>query len=121
MRFVLGAALLLALTGCVGYADRPAPGSVYVEPSATFAEQDDYVYYPGYECYYSASRQQYAYREGNQWVARSAPPGVTAGTLRSSPSVKMSFHDSPVNHHADVVKQYPKDWKDSQPGGNNGK
>ena len=30
-----------------------------------FVVQDDYVYYPQYECYYSVSRHQYAYREGN--------------------------------------------------------
>jgi hypothetical protein len=30
-----------------------------------------------------------------------------------SPSVKMNFHDSPANHHAQVVKQYPKNWKPS--------
>ena len=28
-----------------------------------------------------------------------------------SPSVKMDFHDSPANHHAAVVKQYPKNWR----------
>lgn len=116
----LGVALLASVTGCVAYVDRPAQGSVYVEPYSTFAVQDDYVYYPGYECYYSASRHQYAYREGNVWVARPAPRAVTVNELRASPSVKMNFHDSPANHHAAVVKQYPKNWKDNQPGGNNG-
>jgi hypothetical protein len=130
---VLGAALLVTLTGCVGYVDHPAQGSVYAEPVATFAAQDDYVYYPDYECYYSVSRHQYAYREGNAWVARPAPRGVTVNVLRASPSVKMDFHDSPANHHAAVARQYPKNWrpsganqhpnedrKDYQPGGNNG-
>ena len=46
-----------------------APGSVYVEPPV-FVVQDDYVYYPDYEIYYSSSRHQYAYREGNAWVSR---------------------------------------------------
>jgi hypothetical protein len=106
----------------VGYVDGPGAG-VYV-----FAAQDDYVYYPNYECYYSVSRNQYAYREGSAWVARPAPPGVTVSVLLASPSVKMNFHDSPVNHHAAVVKQYPKNWKpsgshqgqkDDRHGGNN--
>lgn len=122
----LTAAFLVTLTGCVGYVDGPSAG-VYA-----FAAQDDYVYYPNYECYYSVSRNQYAYREGNAWVARPAPPGVTVNVLRASPSVKMDFHDSPANHHAIVVKQYPKNWKpsgsnqgqkenqkDDQHGGNN--
>ncbi len=113
---VSGAVLLATLTGCVGYVDGPRAG-VEVEPYA-FAVQDDYVYYPNYECYYSVSRNQYACREGNAWVARPAPPGVSADVLRASPSVKMDFHDSPVQHHAAVVKQYPKNW--APPGSNQG-
>jgi len=100
---VLGAMLLIMLTGCVGYVEGPSTGYA-------FATQDDYVYYPQYECYYSVSRHQYAYREGNAWVARSAPRGVSADVVTASPSVKMNFHDSPAQHHAAVVKQYPKNW-----------
>ncbi len=113
----LAAALLVTLTGCVGYVEGPGAG-VQVEPYA-FAVQDDYIYYPNYECYYSVSRRQYAYREGNAWVARPAPPGVTVNMLRASPSVRMDFHDSPANHHAAVVRQYPKNWK--PPGSDQGR
>jgi hypothetical protein len=107
---VLGLALMGALAGCVGYVDGPRV--------AVFAPVDDYVYYPGYEVYYSSSRHQYAYREGNAWVARSAPRGVSVNVLLASPSVRMNFHDSPANHHADVVRQYPRSW--SPQGGNQG-
>ncbi|MFZ0826417.1 MAG: hypothetical protein WAO02_03245 [Verrucomicrobiia bacterium] len=107
----LGLVLLATLTGCVGYVEGPRAG-VYVEPYA-FAVQDDYVYYPNYECYYSVSRHQYAYREGNAWVSRPAPRGVSVNVLLASPSVRMDFHDSPAQHHATVVKQYPKNWKPS--------
>ena len=110
---VLGVVLLGALTGCVAYVDRPAQGSVYEDNSAIFLVQDDYVYYPSYECYYSVSRHQYAYREGNAWVARPAPRGVTVNVLLASPSVRMNFHDAPERHHAAVVQQYPKNWKPS--------
>src|ERR1700756_5709011 len=75
-------ALLVMLAGCV-----EPRAEVQVEPEA-FAAQDDYVYYPNYECYYSVSRHQYAYREGNTWVARPAPRGVTVNVLVASPSVK---------------------------------
>ena len=109
--FVLAAVLLATLTGCVGYVEEPRAG-VYAEPQV-FVAQDDYVYYPSYECYYSVSRHQYAYREGNAWVARPAPRGVSVDVLRASPSVKMDFHDSPAQHHAAVAKQYPKNWKPS--------
>ena len=105
--------VLSALTGCVGYVDGPRAG-IYESPD-TFAVQDDYVYYPQYECYYSVSRHQYAYREGSAWVSRPAPHGVSASVLMASPSVKMNFHDSPAQHHADVAKQYPKTWKPSSP------
>ena len=104
--FVLGAVLLTTLTGCIGYVDGPRAG-VQVEPYA-FAVQDDYVYYPDYEVYYSSSRRQYAYREGNAWVGRPAPRGVSVNVLQASPSVRMDFHDSPANHHAAVVQKYPK-------------
>lgn len=116
------AALLLTtgLTGCVGYVDRPAPGSVYVEPDTTFAVQDDYIYYPAYGVYYSNSRRQYAYRDHDRWVARPAPPNVTVNVLQTSPSVRMNFHDSPANHHDVVVKQYPKNWRDNRPHDNDG-
>jgi hypothetical protein len=130
--FVLCTALLGALTGCVGYVDRQGQGSVYVEPAVVV--QDDYVYYPDYQVYYSSSRHQYAYREGNVWVSRPEPQGVRVNVLRSSPSVRMDFHDSPANHHAAVVQKYPKNWrpsgtdqgrkenqKDDQHGENNGR
>ena len=108
---VLCAALLGALTGCVGYVDGPRAG-YYAEPSVVVV-QDDYVYYPNYECYYSVSRHQYAYREGNAWVSRPAPRGVSINRLQASPSVRMDFHDSPAQHHEAVARQYPKNWKPS--------
>jgi hypothetical protein len=111
----LAAALLVTLTGCVGYVGGPRAG-VYVEPPVVdmgFAAQDDYIYYPDYACYYSVSRHQYAYRDGNNWVSRPAPRGVSVDVLMRSPSVKMNFHDSPANHHAVVARQYPKNWKPS--------
>jgi hypothetical protein len=108
---VLCAALLGALTGCVGYVDGPRAG-YYAEPSVVVV-QDDYVYYPNYECYYSVSRHQYAYREGNAWVSRPAPRGVSISRLQASPSVRMEFHDSPAQHHEAVARQYPKNWKPS--------
>ena len=80
--------------------------------------QDDYVYYPGYEVYYSSSRHQYAYREGRAWVSRPAPRGVSVNVLLASPSVRMNFHDAPAQHHSAVVQQYPRNWK--PPGANQG-
>ena len=105
--FLLCTALLGALTGCIGYVDRPGRGEVYVQPPSV---QEDYVYYPGYQVYYSSYRRQYIYLEGRSWVSRPAPPRVSVAVLYASPSVRLDFHDSPANHHATVVKTYPKNW-----------
>jgi hypothetical protein len=110
----LAAAFLVTLTGCVGYVDGPSAGIGMEAP--VFMAQDDYVYYPQYECYYSVSRHQYAYRDGNRWVARPGPRGVPVNVLRASPSVRMDFHDSPAHHYTAVAKQYPRNWK---PAGSN--
>jgi len=96
--------------------------------------QDNYVYYPSYQVYYSSNRRQYVYMEGSSWVTRPAPRGVSVDVLLSSPSVRLDFHDSPAQHHATVVRQYPKNWaptganhgqkdnrKDDQHGENNGR
>ena len=114
--FGLCAVLLGTLTGCVGYVEGPRAG-YYAEP-AVVVVQDDHVYYPGYEVYYSSSRHQYAYREGRAWVSRPAPRGVSVNVLLASPSVRMDFHDSPAQHHAAIVRQYPKNW--APPGSNQG-
>jgi len=113
---VLGAVLLVTLTGCVAYVDGPRAG-IQVEPYV-FVTQDDYVYYPGYEVYYSSSRRQYAYLEGGAWVSRPAPRGVSVNVLLASPSVRMDFHDSPAHHHAAMVRKYPRNW--APPGSNQG-
>jgi len=117
---LLSVALLFTVNGCVTYVDRPAQGSVYIAPPVepVVLVEDDYVYYPGYEVYYSSRRHQYAYREGNAWVARPAPGGVSVNVLLASPSVRMNFHDSPAQHHAAMVQQYPRNWK--PPGANQG-
>jgi len=83
--------------------------SVYVQSDVMI--QDDYVYYPGYEVYYSSNRHSYVYRDGRNWVTRSAPPRVAIDVLLASPSVRVDFHDSPAQHHANVVKSYPKNWR----------
>jgi len=103
--FVLCAVLLTTLTGCVGYVDGPR-AEAYVPPPVVVV-QDDYVYYPDYEVYYSSSRGEYFWPEGGVWVERPAPRGVSIDVLLASPSVRMNFHDSPANHHAEIVRQYP--------------
>jgi hypothetical protein len=118
-RFVLGAALLGTLTGFVSYADEPHPDAAFVQPptvQATVVVQDDYVYYPNYEVYYSRTRHQYVYPEDGAWVSRPAPRGVSTNVLLASPFVTVDFHDSPAAHHAAMVQRYPRNW--APPGSN---
>jgi hypothetical protein len=111
---IVGAALMAAFAGCLveqpgqpsGYRGRPA-----VQVQATVAFQDDYDYYPGYETYYSRNRHEFVYRDGNAWVRRPEPTGVTSSVLFAAPTVRLDFHDSPEQHHSAVVQQYPKNWK----------
>jgi len=116
---LVGGILLPAtLTACSR--DQPPQDTVVAPPAAAppqaeqvqsdVATQDDYVYYPQYEVYYSSSRHQYAYREGSAWVSRLAPAHVAINVLLASPSVRMNFHDSPALHHEDVARSYPRNW-----------
>jgi hypothetical protein len=113
--FVIGTVLLGALTGCIGYVDGPPQARAYSPPPPVYLDsgivvQDNYVYYPGYQVYYSGNTRQYVYLEGRSWVSRPAPPHVSVDVLFASPSVRLDFHDSPSIHHAAVVRQYPKHW-----------
>ena len=112
---VFGTALLGVLTGCIGYVDGPRHAGVYAQPPPVYVAsgpvvQDDYVYYPGYQVYYSGHTRQYVYLEGSAWVTRPAPPRVSVEVLFASPSVRLDFHDAPEVHHATVVQTYPKTW-----------
>jgi hypothetical protein len=107
--------LLGVLTGGAGCVDGRRHVRVYAPPPSMHVESrvvapDDYVYYPGYQVYYSSNRRQYVYLEGRSWVTRPAPPRVSVNVLFASPSVRLDFHDSPALHHAAVVRQYPKHW-----------
>jgi hypothetical protein len=114
--FVLGALLLATLTKNAGYAGGVSvvigvPPPVVVVAPPVVVVQDDYVYYPDYAIYYNSSRHQYAYLEGDAWVLAPAPQGVTVEVLLASPSVHMDFHDSPANHHREMMQKYPRNWK----------
>jgi len=117
---VSGIALLATLTGCVGYVQGPGPRaevyaapSVVVEPAAIVVVQDDYIYYPAYEVYYSSSRHECLYVEGGAWISRPSPPNISINVLFASPSIRVNFHDSPAHHHAAIVQQYPRNWSPS--------
>jgi hypothetical protein len=120
---ILCGSIFSVLTGCIGYVDAPRRERVYVQPAPVQVEivsDDDYVYYPGYQVYYSRSRRHSVYLEGRSWVTRSAPPRVSVDVLVASPSVRLGFRDAPASHHATVIKQYPKHWAPPKGGPNHG-
>jgi hypothetical protein len=109
-----GTAVLGALTGCTSTGTYPHSGyrqGPETQTQTVAVIQGDYDYFPGYETYYDRNRHEYIYRDGNAWVRKSQPRGVTADVLQAAPSARMDFHDSPENHHSAVVKAYPKTWK----------
>jgi hypothetical protein len=114
--FLLGVVLLAALTentvhaGGVSIGIDVTPPVVVVAPPVVVV-QDDYVYYPDYGVYYNSGRHQYYYLSGDTWVWAPAPEGVTVDVLLASPSVHMDWHDSPANHHKEMLEKYPKNWK----------
>ncbi len=122
----LGVVFLAGLTGCpaqpppasTAVAAAPAPQAqpvvvaqpaVVVQPEVV--DTAGFIYYPNYEVYYDPSARVYWHNDSGRWNSGPAPVGVSLDVLQRSPSAHMDFHDSPANHHNEVVKQYPHDWK----------
>ena len=103
---LLGAAVgALLLAGCATSSPPPRP---VARTSAVIIGEDDYDYYPGYEVYYSRTHNYYYYRDGSSWVRRNDPP---RNWVRGSSSVHVHFNDEPDRHHAEIVRQYPRNWR----------
>ena len=117
---MLAAVLLGAVTGtgCVGrifgWQARVQTMPFKVEPYA-FLANDDYTYYPQYETYYSHRQNEYAYWNQGAWLLRPTFTGVPMKVLLASPSVDMTFHDAPANHHAAILAEYPQTWTGPAP------
>ena len=111
---LLGVFTLGALSGCIIYVEDPPTARRYGPPAPTVIVEDetvrpyDYIYYPDYEVYYALNRREYYCLEGNAWVWRASPWGISGDWLRRSPGVRMDFHDRPEHHHPRVAQQYPR-------------
>jgi hypothetical protein len=120
------AALGLALAGCQHTVKEDHPEHPMDNPAITAAPTtgeshaftgtagdhigDDYVYYPAYEVYYSPASKEYVYYNGSVWVRSTSPEQTWIKEIRSADSVPVTFRDSPENHHAETLRQYPRDW-----------
>jgi hypothetical protein len=114
-RTLIGTALLAVLSGSVGCVYETRHTRAYAPPPPVYTQttltmDDDFIYYPAYEVYYSSSRRKYTSWDGRSWVSSPTPPHVSAEALSAGPSVRMDFHDAPAAHHASVVREYPKHW-----------
>lgn len=105
--FVLAVVLsLFFLTGC----DTPTEARGFTGISGDRIG-DDYVYYPTYEVYYVPTRGEYVYYDGTSWVRTTSPSTqVWAKDIAGTPYVRMTFRDDPSHHHADIAREYPKNW-----------
>jgi len=127
LQCALGVALLALLTACpasppaasTATAATPAPqvaGQPVVVVQAEVMDTAGFIYYPDYEVYFDPGARVYWYNEGGRWSSAASPVGVSVDVLLASSSTHMNFHDSPENHHAQVVQQFPHGWKPaSQP------
>ena len=112
--FVLSVALSGGLAGCVGYVDGPRGEGYAPAPGCTWRKACRCrmtSLLPGLPGLLQQLRHEYVYQSGRSWVSRPAPPRVSVNVLFSSPSVNVGFHDSPANHHAEIARQYPKQWR----------
>lgn len=110
--------LLAALVGC---SDTPNWGAWSTRPTYSQLQtvrgiEAIWVYYPAYRIYYSSNHQQYVCWDATKWETGAWETGieplqpVTEEMLKVSPSVKMTFHDSPILHHVEVAALYPTSW-----------
>jgi len=115
IRSALAILLLGALTGCpatpaVVQVATPAP--VPAAPAVAVVAQPvvtaGLIYYPDYEVYYDPGVRVYWYIDGGRWVNGPRPGSVSVDILQHAPTAQMNFRDSPENHHAQVVQQYPR-------------
>lgn len=103
----LCAALIGPLAGCIVAGTDQHPRH-RPQTQVVVSYEDDYDYYPRYAVYYSRSRHEYVYLDGNAWVRRREPRGVSIDLLLATPSVRMDFRDSPEKHHNTVIRSYPQ-------------
>jgi hypothetical protein len=77
-------------------------------PTVAAPGMGGYIYYPDSEVYYDPGQRIFVYRDHDRWIRNSAPPRYWD---RNGISVRLSFNDSPWNHHHEVMRQYPHRWR----------
>lgn len=113
---VVGLTLLLAGCGSFPQIGTGASGPSPAQLQAALQWENRYIYFPGYEIYYNRTQGYYVYQTNEGWLERfDLPPEVDRAQMIASPFAVMSFHDSPGPHHAQVVREYPRNWGVEEP------
>jgi hypothetical protein len=81
-------------------------------PAVEVGVEGGLIYYPDYEVYYDPGAQIFWYPQGGVWITGPRPPGISVDVIFASPHVRMDFRDSPALHHAEVVRRYPRGWRE---------
>ena len=110
---LLGGGLLLGTSGCSTTDSRYSSYDRYERP-VRVVQQDTYVYYPAYEVYYNQARGTYVYYDTGRWITSRSIPRRWSRDLPRSPSVYLDFRDAPERHHAEIARQYPRNWHGQQ-------
>ncbi len=112
IRCVLWVALIGTLAGCIV---EPVGGRAYVAAPVVVEEpvgvEGGLIYYPDYEVYYDPVAAIFWFPRGGVWVTGPRPIGISVDVLLASPHVRMDFRDSPANHHAEIIRRYPRGWR----------
>jgi hypothetical protein len=77
-------------------------------PAHGYRAKHQYRYYPHCNVYHDASRGVYFYLKGDGWAVGASLPLDLQSGLGASVSLDMDT-DKPYEHHAEHLKQYPKE------------
>lgn len=99
-----------------GDSSKPAEAPVYKKkggppphaPAHGYRAKHQYRYYPCCNVYHEPSQGLYFYLKGDDWAVGASLPTDLVSNLGASVSLDLDT-DKPYEHHAEHVKQYPRE------------
>ncbi len=99
----LSAIAILGAAGCT-YTDRQHDGYAVSGPNTHTVAQQDYVYYPTHNVYYSRGADNFRVYEGNRWVTVTTPRNVNRQRVLATESVSIAQYGTPERHYTEYVQ-----------------
>lgn len=99
----LSAVAILGAVGCT-YTDRQNDGYAVSTPNTHTVAQQDYVYYPTHNVYYSRGADNFRVYEGNRWVTVNTPRNVNRQRVLATESVSIAQYGTPERHYTEYVQ-----------------